>query len=114
MQFLLSTKVVGCENDQLKIEGPNGASFLKADAILVSIGRRPNTKNLGLEPLGIQTDNKGFIQINQSFQTAVPSIFAIGDIVDGPMLAHKASEEGIVVAELIAKRRPHINTFFHS
>lgn len=80
-----------------------------ADVALISIGRRPYTKDLGLENVGIQPGPKGFLAVDGHFRTSVPSIFAIGDIIDGPMLAHKASEEGSVVAEIIGGLSPHIN-----
>jgi len=79
------------------------------DVVLCSIGRKPNTENLGLENVGLQTDQKGFIPINGRFQTQVPQLYAIGDVVDGPMLAHKASEEGVAVAEIIAGENPSIS-----
>ncbi len=81
---------------------------MEGDVILVSIGRRPYTQALGLEKIGIAPTAKGFIPINGRFQTAIPNIYAIGDLVDGPMLAHKASEEGIAVAEIIAGLHPTI------
>lgn len=80
-----------------------------ADIILIAIGRKPYTANLGLEIVGIKPDPKGFIPVNDSFQTIQPHIFAIGDLIDGPMLAHKASEEGVAVAELIAGHHPSVN-----
>jgi dihydrolipoamide dehydrogenase len=76
----------------------------------VSIGRRPYTEGLGLEKVGVQTDNKGRVKINgHDFQTSVPSIRAIGDVVEGAMLAHKAEEEGIAVVEHIANGHGHVN-----
>tara|TARA_A100001015_G_scaffold138487_2_gene153466 strand:+ start:677 stop:2080 length:1404 start_codon:yes stop_codon:yes gene_type:complete len=81
----------------------------KGDYVLVSIGRRPNTENLGLENIGISCNEKGQIPINDHFQTNVPTIYAIGDVVRGMMLAHKASEEGVVCAELIAGQKGHLN-----
>ncbi len=85
------------------------ALTLKGDCVLVSIGRRPNTDNLGLEHVGIACDEKGRIPINDNFQTQVPHIYAIGDVVRGAMLAHKASEEGVVCAEYIAGQNGHLN-----
>lgn len=82
---------------------------LKGDLCLVSIGRRPFTDNLGLDRVGITTDKQGRIEVNDRLQTQVPSIYAIGDVVRGPMLAHKAEEEGIFVAEQLAGQKPHIN-----
>jgi len=81
----------------------------KYDVVLVATGRRPYTDGLGLESLGIQTDKLGRIEVDDHFKTAVPSIFAIGDCIDGPMLAHKAEEEGIAAAESIAGFAGHVN-----
>jgi dihydrolipoamide dehydrogenase len=82
---------------------------LKADYTLVSVGRRPFTDALGLENAGLQTDEKGRVAVNDHLQTAIPHIYAIGDVVRGAMLAHKAEEEGVFVAEYIAGQKPHIN-----
>ena len=89
---------------QLSLEAAAGgkAEIFEADVVLVSTGRRPLTKNIGLEELGIETDKVGRIKVNDHFQTSVPSIFAIGDCIDGPMLAHKAEEEGIACVENFA------------
>lgn len=115
MKFMLSTKVTGTEvtssGVKLTIEPSKGgeASVLEADVVLVSTGRRPFTKNLGLEELGIETDRIGRIMVNDHFQTKVPSIYAIGDAIDGPMLAHKAEEEGIACVENLAGFAGHVN-----
>ena len=82
---------------------------LKGDYCLVSIGRKPYTDNLGLDRLGIKTDQQGRIEVNDRLQTQVDTIYAIGDVIKGPMLAHKAEEEGIYVAEQLAGQKPHIN-----
>ena len=82
---------------------------LKADYCLVAIGRRPYTDGLGLENVGITTDDKGRINVNDHLETNVPGIYAIGDVIVGDMLAHKAEEEGVYVAEYIAGQRPHID-----
>lgn len=82
---------------------------LKADYTLVSVGRRPYTDKLGLENVGIVLDERGRIPVNEKLETAVSGIYAIGDVVKGAMLAHKAEEEGVFVAELIAGQHPHIN-----
>lgn len=82
---------------------------LEADYCLVAIGRKPYTDNLGLENVGIETDEKGRIQVNEHLETNVPGIFAIGDVIKGAMLAHKAEEEGVLVAEYIAGQKPHID-----
>lgn len=108
MTFLLSHKVTQANGTTLTVQGPSGESQLTGDVILVAVGRRPYTDSLGLEAVGIQKDSKGFLPIDASFRTTQPNIFAIGDLVDGPMLAHKASEEGVAVAELIAGHRPKI------
>ena len=82
---------------------------LKADYCLVAIGRRAYTDKLGLENVGVNTDDRGRIEVNEHLETAVPGIYAIGDVVAGPMLAHKAEEEGVFVAETIAGQKPHID-----
>jgi len=107
--FHLSHKVLKYENQTLIVQGPSQELKLQADVILVAVGRKPYTEGLGLEELGIQKDAKGFIQIDSSFRSSLPSIFAIGDVVEGAMLAHKASEEGIAVAELIAGHKPVVD-----
>ncbi len=109
MKFYLSSKVTGGSIQGDKVTLSVGEMELTADAVLVSIGRRPSTKGLGLEKVGIVPDPRGFIPINGSFRTSLPNIYAIGDIVDGPMLAHKASEEGTLVAEIIAGKSPTLN-----
>ncbi len=79
------------------------------DVVLVATGRRPYTDGLGLENIGIQTDQLGRIEVDDHFRTAVPNIYAIGDCIDGPMLAHKAEEEGIAAIETIAGFAGHVN-----
>ena len=82
---------------------------LKADYCLVAIGRRAYTDNLGLENVGIEKDDKGRVEVNEYLETKVPGIYAIGDVIKGAMLAHKAEEEGVFVAEVMAGQKPHIN-----
>ena len=82
---------------------------LSADIALVSIGRRPNTDGLGGEAIGLAFDQHGRIEINENFETNVPGVYAIGDVVKGHMLAHKASEEGVICAEKIAGHSAHLN-----
>ncbi len=106
MTFQLSSKVTAASGTTLTLE--SGES-LTGDVVLVAIGRRPYTQNLGLDKVGIAPNERGFIPINKNFQTSHPHIYAIGDIVDGPMLAHKASDEGYVVSELIAGNTPTID-----
>lgn len=82
---------------------------IKADYCLVAIGRKPYTEGLNLEAVGIQTDEKGRIPVNNHLETQTPGIYAIGDVITGAMLAHKAEEEGILVAEYLAGQKPHID-----
>lgn len=90
-------------------ESPDGkANTFEAELCLMAVGRRPYTEGLGLDKIGIQTE-RGRIPVDDHLQTAVPGVYAIGDVVRGPMLAHKASEEGVFVAEHIAGQHPHIN-----
>lgn len=115
MEFKLSTKVMGSkvtdEGVQLTVEPSAGgaASTIDAEIVLVSTGRRPFTKNIGLEALGIEMDKIGRIKVDDHFRTKIPSIFAIGDCIEGPMLAHKAEEEGIACVENIAGFAGHVN-----
>ena len=108
IEFKLSTKVTGVsvqgETATLTIEPAAGgeASTIEADCVLVSIGRRPNTDGLALDRAGLAVNPRGQIEIDHEFRTGVPGIWAIGDVVPGPMLAHKAEDEGIAVAENIA------------
>lgn len=109
MMFHLSHKVLSAKIDQsvhLVAQGFSGEVSFQADAVLIAVGRKPYSDQLGLEQVGIQKDGKGFIAIDNCFRTSQPHIFAIGDLVNGPMLAHKASEEGIAVAEFIAGKKP--------
>jgi len=115
IKFKLSTKVTGTQvtGDGVKLtlepSAGGAAETFESDVVLVSTGRRPYTKNIGLEELGIETDKIGRIVVNDHFATKVPSVFAIGDCIDGPMLAHKAEEEGITCVENIAGFAGHVN-----
>ncbi len=114
MQFYLSSQVTKGEVKEGKVvlqaESTRGEKvILEASAVLVAIGRRPFTQGLGLELAGVRTDPKGRIVVDGFFRTSQPHIFAIGDVIEGPMLAHKASEEGVAVAEYIAGRSSHVN-----
>ncbi|MDG1296265.1 MAG: dihydrolipoyl dehydrogenase [Saprospiraceae bacterium] len=82
---------------------------IEADYCLVSIGRKPFTSNLGLENIGVKLDERGRVEVNGHLETSAPGVYAIGDVVKGAMLAHKAEEEGVFVAEKIAGQKPHIN-----
>ncbi|AKM38415.1 dihydrolipoamide dehydrogenase [Burkholderia contaminans] len=85
------------------------AQTLDADRLIVSVGRVPNTDNLGLEAIGLKANERGFIDVDDHRRTAVPNVYAIGDVVRGPMLAHKAEDEGVLVAEVIDGQKPHID-----
>jgi dihydrolipoamide dehydrogenase len=98
--------------DQVSVHWTNAAGqaqVLEIDRLIVSVGRVPNTEGLGLEAVGLGTDERGFVPVDGHCATAVPGIYAIGDVVRGPMLAHKGEEEGVMVAELIAGQKPHID-----
>ena len=107
-EFRLSTKVTKAERKgdtvTLTVEPAAGGApeTIEADVVLVSIGRKPNTEGLGLDKAGLQTNQRGQIETDHDFRTKVPGIWAIGDVIPGPMLAHKAEDEGIAVAENIA------------
>jgi dihydrolipoamide dehydrogenase len=85
------------------------AQKLECDKLVVSVGRVPNTDNLGVEAVGLKLDARGFIEVDDHCRTNLPNVFAIGDVVRGPMLAHKAEDEGVMVAEIIAGQKPHID-----
>jgi len=108
IEFKLGTKVTGVTvkggKATLTVEPAKGGASetIEADCVLVSIGRRPNTDGLGLDAAGLQVNNRGQIETDHDFRTNVPGIWAIGDVIPGPMLAHKAEDEGIAVAENIA------------
>ena len=94
----------------VKAENKKGETVeIKGDYCLVSIGRKPYTEGLGLENVGIQTDNRGRIEVDAHLKTSADNIYAIGDVIKGAMLAHKAEEEGVFVAETIMGQKPHIN-----
>ncbi|KAG7254054.1 hypothetical protein CRUP_005077, partial [Coryphaenoides rupestris] len=116
MKFKLGTKVTAATRRtdgkiDVAVEAAAGGKqeTLSCDVLLVCIGRRPFTSNLGLDSVGIALDNRGRIPVNNRFQTSVPSIFAIGDVVAGPMLAHKAEDEGIICVEGMAGGAVHID-----
>src|SRR6185503_3880593 len=94
----------------LMVEESSGKkSMLQGDVIIVAIGRKPFYEGLGLEKIGIEKDSRGGVKIDHTFQTTSPHIYAIGDLVDGPMLAHKASEEAVAVVDMLAGEKAHIN-----
>ncbi|MGN6749037.1 MAG: dihydrolipoyl dehydrogenase [Xanthobacteraceae bacterium] len=111
----LSSKVSGVDASgkvlKVKVEPATGGAgeTLDADVVLVAIGRVPFTDGLGLEPLGVKKDNRGRILVDPHFRTNVDGIYAIGDVIAGPMLAHKAEDEGVAVAEILAGQAGHVN-----
>jgi dihydrolipoamide dehydrogenase len=115
LKFKLGTKVTGAaagdSGVDLTVEPAKGGpgETLHADVVLVSIGRRPYTQNLGLDEVGVIKDELGFIKIDAHYRTNIDGIYAIGDVITGPMLAHKAEEEGVACAELIAGQAGHVN-----
>ena len=115
LTFKLSSKVTGVDTSgktlKVKVEPSAGgaAETLEADVVLVAIGRVPYTEGLGLEAVGVKKDNRGRVVVDGHFQTNVPGIYAIGDVIAGPMLAHKAEEEGVAVAEILAGQAGHVN-----
>jgi dihydrolipoamide dehydrogenase len=115
MTFKLSSKVTGIAAAegalQASVAPANGGATaaIEADVVLVSIGRVPFTEGLGLEAAGVNRDNKGRVLVDARFATNVPGIHAIGDVIAGPMLAHKAEEEGVAVAEILAGQAGHVN-----
>ncbi len=110
LEFKLSSKVTAA-----RIEGKKcvveiaDQELIVCDRVLVSVGRKPNTQGLGLENVGIETDKRGFIPVNEDFQTKVNNIYAIGDVIGGAMLAHKAEEEGVICVEKIVTGYGHVN-----
>lgn len=115
IDFKMSAKVTGVEKSgkgaKVTFEPVKGgeAVTIEADAVLISTGRRPYTDGLGLAEAGVALDERGRVAINDHWQTNVAGIYAIGDVVQGPMLAHKAEDEGVAVAEIIAGQKGHVN-----
>ncbi|MCI5053404.1 MAG: dihydrolipoyl dehydrogenase [Pelagibacteraceae bacterium] len=113
MKFNLSSKVNKVNSDGSKaiieFEKDGSNNTLEADVVLVCVGRKANTDGLGLENVNIEKDEKGRVKIDKHFKTNVENVYAIGDVVVGPMLAHKAEEEGIAVAEMISGKYGHVN-----
>jgi dihydrolipoamide dehydrogenase len=114
-KFKLSTKVTAATKTDagvtLTLEPAQGgaAETLETDVVLLSIGRRPYTEGLGLAEAGVELDERKRVKVDAHFRTSVPGIYAIGDVIAGPMLAHKAEEEGVVLVEQLAGQKPHVN-----
>ncbi len=115
IKFKLNNKVTKVSNIKEKVvveyidNLTNKVDKIECDKVLVSVGRKPYTEGLNLSKLGVKKDSKGRIEVNEKLQTTVNNIFAIGDVIKGPMLAHKAEEEGIAVAEILAGQAGHVN-----
>ncbi len=115
ISFKLSSKVTGVDTSgkmlKVKVEPVEGggAETIEADVVLVAIGRVPFTEGLGLEAAGVKKDNRGRVVVDPHYATNVAGIYAIGDAITGPMLAHKAEEEGVAVAEILAGQAGHVN-----
>ena len=115
LEFNLNSKVTGVSAEggkgRVTFEPVNGgdAVTLEADVVLVSTGRRPYTAGLGLEEVGVALDKTGRVEIDGHYATNVKGIYAIGDVVKGPMLAHKAEDEGVALAEILAGQAGHVN-----
>jgi dihydrolipoyl dehydrogenase len=115
LAFKLGTKVVGVDSKgaslRLMLEPAAGGKpeELETDVVLVAVGRIPNTEGLGLADVGVRMDNRGRIVVDGKFATNVPGIYAIGDVIKGPMLAHKAEKEGVALAEILAGQAGHVN-----
>ncbi len=110
LEFRLGCKVTAAriEGEQCRVE-IEGQPAVECDRVLVAVGRKPNTEHLGLESVGIELHQKGFIPVDEHFRTSVPGIYAIGDVIPGPMLAHKAEEEGVACVEHLVTGAGHVN-----
>jgi dihydrolipoamide dehydrogenase len=115
LAFKLGTKVVGVDTKGASLRlmlGPAAGGKpeeLETDVVLVAVGRIPNTEGLGLAEVGVKMDNRGRIVVDGKFATNVPGVYALGDVIKGPMLAHKAEEEGVALAEILAGQAGHVN-----
>ena len=114
LEFKLGARVTG-----VKVQGKgakavakvdiDGADPIEADKVLVAVGRKPNSSGLGLEDVGVEVDQRGRVVVNEKFATNVPGVYAIGDLIAGPMLAHKASEDGVALVEMLAGHAAHVD-----
>jgi dihydrolipoamide dehydrogenase len=109
----LGARVTGTASNNREVtvnfETAEGKQQLMVDKLVVAVGRRPNTSRLGAERVGLKLDERGFVAVDEHCRTSLPNVYAIGDVIRGPMLAHKASDEGIAVAERIAGGAGHVN-----
>lgn len=110
MEFQLGARVTAAKRGKKGcVVSADGLDDIACDRVLLSVGRKPNTDKLGLESIGLETDKRGCIPVNEHWQTKVENVFAIGDVIEGPMLAHKAEEEGVACVEYIATGYGHVN-----
>ncbi len=110
LKFQLGCKVTGVTKTKSGVEVQiDGQPAVQGDRVLVSVGRKPNSQNLGLETVGVETDKRGFITVDPNFKTSAPGVYAVGDVIGGAMLAHKAEEEGVACVEYIFKGHGHVN-----
>ncbi len=113
MRFRLGSKMTECttgaDGVELTVEGGDGSEAMTADRLLVAVGRRANTDGLGLDAIGLEPDDRGRVVVDERYRTAVEGVFAIGDVIAGPMLAHKAEEEGIAAVELMNGIAGHVH-----
>lgn len=110
LEFKLSTKVLGIKDRVVEIESNGGKKEkLQTDVVLIATGRKPFTQGLGLEKIGVALNKQGFIVVNKHYETSVSGVYAIGDVIPGPMLAHKAEEEGIAAVETMVGQAGHVN-----
>ncbi|MBK1869110.1 dihydrolipoyl dehydrogenase [Aestuariivirga sp. YIM B02566] len=113
--FKLASKVTGAEKTKTKVKlsvepaAGGTAETIEADTVLLAVGRVPFTNGLGLDEVGVKRDGKGRVEVGDHFETNVPGIYAIGDVIRGPMLAHKGEDEGVALAELLAGQAGHVN-----
>lgn len=110
LEFRLGTRVLGARvvGERCVVECADAAP-VEADRVLVAVGRAPNTEGLGLEAIGLKPNDRGQIEVNEHFETSAPGVYAIGDVIRGPMLAHKAEEEGVACVERIVTGYGHVN-----
>lgn len=115
MEFIFQVKVTGAKVGKSGVQvsyedlKDGGEKSISGDVVLVATGRKPFSEGLGLDELGIERDKRGFVVVNDHYQTKYPNIYAIGDLIPGPMLAHKAEEEGVAVAEILGGHSGHVN-----
>ncbi|MEQ1879166.1 MAG: FAD-dependent oxidoreductase, partial [Bdellovibrionia bacterium] len=109
MKTAVQSVTVKGQRAEVKVKSGDKIETLEADRVLVSVGRKAFTEGLGLDKIGLKTDAKGFLTVNENFETGIPGVYAIGDVIGGLMLAHKSEEEGVACAELLHGEKPRVN-----